>query len=69
MLLASALTDVTDMLFSIISLVIAALCNPMRVMRHVWPYIVVLVAFAVFVLWNGGVVLGKKQTHGRIVTH
>ncbi|KAH0598579.1 hypothetical protein MHUMG1_03881 [Metarhizium humberi] len=46
-----------DMLFTAISLAIAALCNPIRVIRQIWPYISVLAAFASFVAWNGGVVL------------
>ncbi|UNI13274.1 glucosyltransferase [Purpureocillium takamizusanense] len=52
-----------DMLYTAISLVIAALCNPLRIMRQVWPYVMVLVVFAVFVAWNGGVVLGDKSNH------
>ncbi|KAG5933818.1 hypothetical protein E4U53_000857 [Claviceps sorghi] len=52
-----------DMLFTIISLAIAALRNPVRVLRQTWPYISVLVAFVGFVAWNGGVVLGDKSNH------
>ncbi|TWU71054.1 glucosyltransferase [Metarhizium rileyi] len=52
-----------DMLFTTVSLGIAALCNPVRVARQVWPYISVLFAFASFVAWNGGVVLGDKSNH------
>jgi alpha-1,2-glucosyltransferase len=47
-----------DVLFTTISLGIAALCNPVRVLRQIWPYITILAAFAGFVVWNGGVVLG-----------
>ncbi|KAG5928414.1 hypothetical protein E4U42_000710 [Claviceps africana] len=52
-----------DMLFTIISLGIAALCNPVRVVRQIWPYMAVLAAFVGFVAWNGGVVLGDKSNH------
>ncbi|KAH6895659.1 DIE2/ALG10 family-domain-containing protein [Thelonectria olida] len=52
-----------DMLFCIISLGIAAICNPIRVIRQIWPYITVLGLFGTFVLWNGGVVLGDKSNH------
>ncbi|KND91847.1 Dol-P-Glc:Glc(2)Man(9)GlcNAc(2)-PP-Dol alpha-1,2-glucosyltransferase [Tolypocladium ophioglossoides CBS 100239] len=52
-----------DMLFTTISLVIAAICNPVRVLRQIWPYVTVLIAFASFVVWNGGVVLGDKSNH------
>ena len=49
----------SDMIFCVLSLGIAALCNPLRVLRQIWPYISTLVMFVVFVAWNGGVVLGK----------
>ncbi|KAJ4308738.1 glucosyltransferase [Fusarium piperis] len=52
-----------DMIFCVLSLGVAALCNPIRVLRQIWPYIAVLVAFGSFVLWNGGVVLGDKSNH------
>ncbi|KAJ6447196.1 glucosyltransferase [Purpureocillium lavendulum] len=52
-----------DMLFTAVSLVIAAVCNPLRVLRQIWPYITVLISFAGFVAWNGGVVLGDKSNH------
>ncbi|KID97897.1 Alpha-1,2 glucosyltransferase alg-10, partial [Metarhizium majus ARSEF 297] len=52
-----------DMLFTAISLGIAALCNPIRVIRQIWPYMSVLAAFASFVAWNGSVVLGDKSNH------
>ncbi|KAK0761384.1 hypothetical protein N5P37_006334 [Trichoderma harzianum] len=52
-----------DMLFTAVSLIIAALCNPIRVARQIWPYVTVLAAFAGFVAWNGGVVLGDKSNH------
>ncbi|CAM1511742.1 Fc.00g092550.m01.CDS01 [Cosmosporella sp. VM-42] len=52
-----------DMVFCVLSLGIAALCNPIRVIRQIWPYIAVLVSFGSFVAWNGGVVLGDKSNH------
>ncbi|KAK2599963.1 glucosyltransferase [Conoideocrella luteorostrata] len=52
-----------DMLFTIVSLGVAALCNPVRVVRQIWPYLSVLAAFVCFVVWNGGVVLGDKSNH------
>jgi alpha-1,2-glucosyltransferase len=48
-----------DMLYVAVSLCVAATCNLPRVLRQVWPHITVLVAFAGFVVWNGGVVLGR----------
>ncbi|UKZ79897.1 hypothetical protein TrVFT333_007660 [Trichoderma virens FT-333] len=52
-----------DMLFTAVSLIVAALCNPIRVIRQIWPYVTILGAFAGFVAWNGGVVLGDKSNH------
>ncbi|KAG5938589.1 hypothetical protein E4U60_001329 [Claviceps pazoutovae] len=52
-----------DMLLTLISLGIAVLHNPVRVIRQIWPYISVLIAFVGFVAWNGGVVLGDKSNH------
>jgi alpha-1,2-glucosyltransferase len=53
----------TDVLYTILSLVIAILGNPLRVLRHIYPYVVILASFVVFVVWNGGVVLGDKSNH------
>ncbi|KAH7134263.1 DIE2/ALG10 family-domain-containing protein [Dactylonectria macrodidyma] len=52
-----------DMLFCALSLGIAALCNPVRVIRQIWPYIAIIASFGSFVVWNGGVVLGDKSNH------
>jgi hypothetical protein len=32
-------------------------------LTRLWPYIALLISFAAFVLWNGGVVLGDKSNH------
>ncbi|KAF9773158.1 glucosyltransferase [Fusarium sp. DS 682] len=52
-----------DMVFCVLSLGIAAICNPVRVMTQIWPYVAALVSFGGFVAWNGGVVLGDKSNH------
>ena len=52
-----------DWVFSLLSIGIAAICNPVKVLRQVWPHITVMGLFAGFVLWNGGVVLGDKSNH------
>ncbi|KAK0643882.1 DIE2/ALG10 family-domain-containing protein [Cercophora newfieldiana] len=52
-----------DWLFCLISIGIAAVCNPFKVLRQVWPHITVLGLFVGFVAWNGGVVLGDKSNH------
>lgn len=48
------------MLFTALSLGVAVLCNPVRVIRQIWPYVAVLGLFGAFVVWNGGVVLGMN---------
>lgn len=48
----------TDWVLSLLSIGIAAICNPLRVLRQVWPHITVMGLFAGFVAWNEGVVLG-----------
>ncbi|KAJ0159246.1 Dol-P-Glc:Glc(2)Man(9)GlcNAc(2)-PP-Dol alpha-1,2-glucosyltransferase, partial [Colletotrichum tanaceti] len=52
-----------DLFFSILSIGIAALANPLRVLKKVYPHITVMALFAGFVAWNGGVVLGDKSNH------
>ncbi|KAJ4294918.1 glucosyltransferase [Collariella sp. IMI 366227] len=52
-----------DWLFCVLTLAAATICNPLKVLRQVWPHITVLALFASFVAWNGGVVLGDKSNH------
>ncbi|KAI6782809.1 uncharacterized protein J7T54_000952 [Emericellopsis cladophorae] len=52
-----------DMLFSALSLLVAGVYNPLRVVRQIWPHITVLGVFVAFVVWNEGVVLGDKSNH------
>ncbi|KAJ3415914.1 glucosyltransferase [Chytridiales sp. JEL 0842] len=37
--------------------------NMPYLMSKVWPYCMVLIAFASFIVWNGGIVLGDKSNH------
>ncbi|KAK2027350.1 DIE2/ALG10 family protein [Colletotrichum zoysiae] len=52
-----------DLFFSALSIGIAALANPLHILRKVYPHIVIMALFAGFVYWNGGVVLGDKSNH------
>ncbi|KAK4238679.1 hypothetical protein C8A03DRAFT_43604 [Achaetomium macrosporum] len=52
-----------DWLFCLFTIAVTALCNPVKVLRQVWPHTTVLGLFACFVAWNGGVVLGDKSNH------
>jgi hypothetical protein len=49
---------ITDYLKTAISLAIVAAKNLRKTIGILTPYIVLLVCFVGFVLWNGGVVLG-----------
>jgi alpha-1,2-glucosyltransferase len=48
-----------DFSWCAMSLVLAAIMNLGRILLRLWPQIALLVSFAGFVLWNGGVVLGE----------
>ncbi|KAK4140247.1 glycosyltransferase [Dichotomopilus funicola] len=52
-----------DWFLCTVTLAFAAIANPLRVVRQIWPHITVLGLFAGFVAWNGGVVLGDKSNH------
>ncbi|KAL1839652.1 hypothetical protein VTJ49DRAFT_1262 [Mycothermus thermophilus] len=52
-----------DWIFCAVSVAMAALRNPWRLLRQIWPHITILALFAGFVAWNGGVVLGDKSNH------
>jgi len=52
-----------DAVFTVISIAVAVVCNPMPVIKRVWPHLTVLGLFGGFVAWNGGVVLGDKSNH------
>ncbi|PHH80359.1 hypothetical protein CDD80_1804 [Ophiocordyceps camponoti-rufipedis] len=52
------MSEIDDTLLVAFSFGVAALCNPNRVLRQIWPYLTVLGAFVAFVVWNGAVVLG-----------
>ncbi|KAK1836879.1 glycosyltransferase [Podospora conica] len=52
-----------DWLFCVLSIGIAALCNPLLVLKQIRPHLTILFLFASFVAWNGGVVLGDKTNH------
>lgn len=51
-----------DIVVCVASIGIAAVCNlPMVLRKFLWPHGVILAAFAAFVVWNGGVVLGRHE--------
>jgi alpha-1,2-glucosyltransferase len=49
----------SDFLWCAASLGAATISHPIRAATRLWPYIALLISFAGFVLWNGGVVLGE----------
>lgn len=48
-----------DVLLFLLTTVIATLSSPIKVLRSIASYVILLVLFAGFVAWNGSVVLGK----------
>ncbi|KAG9228252.1 DIE2/ALG10 family-domain-containing protein [Amylocarpus encephaloides] len=52
-----------DFILMPMSLIVAILHQPVLVISRLWPYIALLVSFAAFVFYNGGVVLGDKSSH------
>ena len=48
----------TDFLLCVVSIAIAAIFQLPTILIRLWPYILLLISFAGFVFWNGGVVLG-----------
>ncbi|KAG9679628.1 glycosyltransferase family 59 protein, partial [Aureobasidium melanogenum] len=62
----SILDDFWLTCISTVTLALRALYFPrtlLKVVRLVWPYLLVVGLFVSFVLWNGGVVLGDKSNH------
>ncbi|TVY33336.1 Dol-P-Glc:Glc(2)Man(9)GlcNAc(2)-PP-Dol alpha-1,2-glucosyltransferase, partial [Lachnellula subtilissima] len=54
---------VHDLILCALSIGIAVISKPVLILASLWPYIALLVSFAGFVFWNGGVVLGDKSNH------
>lgn len=52
-----------DWALSLVSVAVAAASNPFVIVQRAWPYAAVVMGFAQFVVWNGGVVLGDKANH------
>lgn len=55
---SSSLTDLADYVLLLVSTVFAVVKRPFLVLRVTIPYLVLLLLFAAFVMWNGSVVLG-----------
>lgn len=49
-----------DYMVSAVSMVAASIAEPKKVIMALQPYLATLALFAAFVIWNGGVVLGKR---------
>ena len=54
--------SIEDYLKTAVSLPVVVLANLRMLLLPLLPYILLLGAFAIFVVWNGGVVLGKQRT-------
>lgn len=59
-------TDYFKTLLSLAVCLIKLATQPRRLFKlllALWPYLALIAAFAAFILWNGGVVLGDKSNH------
>lgn len=68
-IISTPLTDLTDY-WTCVASIVACLAANLRngqqfskVLRAMAPYIMLLISFALFVIWNGSVVLGDKSNH------
>ncbi|KHJ35914.1 putative glycosyltransferase family 59 protein [Erysiphe necator] len=52
-----------DFVDFILKVIVVVFKRPGFVAKRIWPYITILISFASFVLWNGGIVLGDKSNH------
>ncbi|KAM0286516.1 hypothetical protein ACHAQH_000944 [Verticillium albo-atrum] len=52
-----------NLCFSALSIGVAVVCNPLHILRWVWPHVAIMGCFVSFIVWNGGVVLGDKSNH------
>lgn len=55
----SSISDETDHLWNLTSIASLVIRNPTRTIQAVIPYLAMIGVFGAFVVWNGGVVLGK----------
>lgn len=50
------------MVVCLISAALSAVGRFPRLLQRTWPYIALVVSFIAFVVWNGSVVLGKRDS-------
>lgn len=50
---------ILEWIFSVYSIAVTALFNPKLTVNRLWPYVGMMFTFVAFIVWNGGVVLGK----------
>ncbi|KAL8788063.1 MAG: hypothetical protein Q9195_007477 [Heterodermia aff. obscurata] len=54
---------------SAVSIAVAILSGPWAALTIIMPYLILLIAFGSFVIWNGGVVLGLAIVHYNTIVH
>jgi alpha-1,2-glucosyltransferase len=57
------MTDIADFVLCVVSIAVATITHPLLILKSLIPYLALLISFALFIFWNGGVVLGDKQNH------
>ncbi|KAG9243448.1 DIE2/ALG10 family-domain-containing protein [Calycina marina] len=55
--------EIYDFALCAVSIAITIIYHPITVLRRLYPYIFLLITFALFVIWNGSIVLGDKAAH------
>ena len=47
---------------------VAGVASVPNVLRPLGPYLVILGVFVQYVIWNGGVVLGKRSSYAKVLS-
>lgn len=59
----SSTEDTSDLVYDIYTVISTSWNLKWRILIKFSPFIFVVVAFGIFILWNGGIVLGAKEAH------
>ncbi|KAG2262378.1 hypothetical protein Bca52824_069457 [Brassica carinata] len=60
---ASSTEDTSGLVYDVYAVISTSWNMKWKILVKFSPFIVVVVAFGIFILWNGGIVLGAKEAH------
>ncbi|KAJ0244062.1 Dol-P-Glc:Glc(2)Man(9)GlcNAc(2)-PP-Dol alpha-1,2-glucosyltransferase [Hirschfeldia incana] len=60
---ASSTQDTSGLVYDVYAVISTSWDMKWKILVKFSPFIVVVVAFVIFILWNGGIVLGAKEAH------